>query len=63
MASHKPPLGKFISVSAGGFHSCGIRDTGSVDCWGDNQESVSLNASRGQVRLGQCWVPIYLRHP
>lgn len=25
---------KFISVSAGGEHTCGLRTNGSVDCWG-----------------------------
>ena len=29
-----PPDGSFISVSAGGSHTCGVRIDGSVQCWG-----------------------------
>ena len=28
------PEGAFVSVSAGDFHSCGIRPNGTADCWG-----------------------------
>ena len=31
------PDGAFSSVSAGGWHSCGLRPDGSVECWGDNE--------------------------
>ena len=27
--------GSFSQVSAGGFHACGLRDDGSIECWGD----------------------------
>ncbi|MDE2822915.1 MAG: RCC1 domain-containing protein, partial [Chloroflexota bacterium] len=31
-----PPEGEFASVSAGRFHTCGVRADGSVACWGSN---------------------------
>ena len=31
-----PPAGEFTSVSAGYVHTCGVRDDGSVACWGDD---------------------------
>ena len=31
-----PPAGSFVSVSAGGSHTCGVRIDGSVACWGSN---------------------------
>ena len=33
-----PPSGEFISVSAGGYHTCGVRTDGSVECWGSNDD-------------------------
>ena len=33
-----PPLGEFASVSAGGFHTCGVRTDGAVECWGSNED-------------------------
>ena len=30
------PEGEFVSVSAGGTHTCGVRADGSVVCWGDD---------------------------
>jgi len=27
---------KFVSISAGYFHSCGLLENGSAMCWGDN---------------------------
>jgi len=29
-----PPSGAFQSVSGGRYHTCGVRSTGSVECWG-----------------------------
>ena len=26
----------FVSVSAGRYHTCGVRDTGAVECWGND---------------------------
>ena len=31
-----PPGGEFVSVSAGVWHTCGVRTDGSVECWGDD---------------------------
>ena len=31
----------FVEVSAGGFHSCGLRDNGTVECWGINDHGQS----------------------
>jgi len=33
-----PPSGVFVAVSVGGYHACGLRDDGSVACWGKNEE-------------------------
>ena len=30
------PSGKFESVTTGSQHSCGLRQQGSVQCWGEN---------------------------
>ena len=37
-----PPDGRFISVSAGWDHSCGVMAGGSMACWGDNNNTKSL---------------------
>ena len=32
-----PPAGTFFSVSAGWFHTCGVKGDGSIVCWGDDE--------------------------
>ena len=33
-----PPDSKFVSLSSGAFHSCGIHIDGAVECWGLNRD-------------------------
>ena len=42
-----PPAGQFISVSAGSFHSCGVRTDNTVHCWGADDSGQS-SAPSGQ---------------
>ena len=37
------PAGNFTAVSAGGSHTCAIRESGEIECWGSN-ESGQTNA-------------------
>ena len=34
----RPTASSFVSVSAGGYHTCGVRSNGSVACWGSNAD-------------------------
>ena len=33
-----PPSGAFASVSAGAFHTCGVRTDGTGECWGLHED-------------------------
>src|SRR5207249_9831732 len=33
-----PPMGTFTQVSAGAWHTCGLRPDGTVACWGNNTQ-------------------------
>lgn len=46
-----PPVGKFTSVSAGALYTCGVKEDGSVSCWGSNEDL------EGNV-IGQATPPI-----
>ena len=35
----KPIAARWKSVSAGAFHTCGVRDDGQVTCWGSNTDT------------------------
>ena len=35
------PPGRFSAVSTGGAHTCGLREDGSIECWGDNGSGQS----------------------
>ena len=39
-----PPEGAFTAVSAGAHHTCGLRDTGEIACWGWNKMPTGWNA-------------------
>ena len=36
------PDGSFVSVSAGGGHSCGVKTDGMVACWGSNEDTQGV---------------------
>ena len=44
-----PPLGSFRAISAGSDHTCGLRDTGAIECWGRNS-SGQINTPSGSFR-------------
>ena len=31
------PVGQFRAVSAGSYHTCGLRNAGAIECWGSNE--------------------------
>ena len=37
-----PPDGNFEAVAAGGAHTCGLRPSGEVECWGEDHELTRL---------------------
>ena len=39
--SAQSPINAFASVSAGFFHTCGVRADGSVECWGSDSDGQS----------------------
>ena len=41
------PDGRFRAVSAGGFHTCGLRENGAIECWGRN-DFGQTNAPEGR---------------
>jgi hypothetical protein len=45
MGQAKAPEGKLVQLSAGGHHTCGVREDGAVLCWGAGQA--------GQKGIGQ----------
>ena len=53
------PSGIFTAVSAGGFHSCAIRqDDRTVECWGNNDEGQT-NAPPRATRVGRAYIGDY----
>ena len=42
-----PPADRFVSLSAGGWHTCGLRADGTLTCWGDSTYGQS-NPSAGR---------------
>ncbi len=40
-----PPKGTFLQISAGRYHTCGIKTNNTVRCWGHNSEEQSYSPS------------------
>ena len=56
--TNDPPLGSFIAVSAGSYHTCAIRTNGEIDCWGLNGDPYIDDAGELQISdLGQSDAP------
>ena len=53
-----PPDGSFTSVSAGSYHTCGVKTDGSVACWGadHNGQSTPPVGSFASVSAGAAYV-------
>ena len=48
-----PPAGSFTAVSAGGHHTCAIRNTGAIECWGgDPHQRAAPTGSFTAVAAG-----------
>ena len=46
MARPSNPAGKFVQLSLGMEHSCGVTDGGIIECWGDNSYGQSATYPR-----------------
>lgn len=72
------PDGRFSTVSVGARQSCGLRETGEVECWGENeygqmdapserftQVSVGEGSTCGLTEAGgvHCWGVTTIRLP
>ena len=51
---------RFSAVSADGYHSCGLRETGAVECWGYNEDGQA-DAPAGALQRGQRGLAPHLR--
>ena len=52
---HRPRGARSSRSVPGSEHTCGVRDTGAVACWGNDYFAFN-HAARGHVRLRQCRV-------
>ena len=41
------PLVRYVAIAAGWLHTCAIRDTGEVECWGGIDDTSQTNAPEG----------------
>ena len=49
------PIVRYVAIAAGYWHSCAIRDTGEVECWGKNDRSQT-NAPEGSfIAISAGW--------
>ena len=54
------PSGRYRSVSVGAFHTCAIRESGEIDCWGGNRYGETGRAVRQVPAAADAW-PLCLR--
>ena len=50
-----PPAGSFVSVSAGGYHTCEVRSGGSVACWGSDSYGQATPPAGSFVSVSAGW--------
>ena len=50
-----PPAGSFVSVSAGGYHTCEVMGGGSVDCWGSDYYGQATPPAGSFVSVSAGW--------
>lgn len=43
-----PPIGSFVQVSAGAFHTCGLHFDGTISCWGAGTTDTGISPDNGQ---------------
>ena len=48
-----PPDGQFVSVSAGLAHSCGVKTSGHIECWGSNVDTEGDHLGQATPHGGQ----------
>jgi CSLREA domain-containing protein len=48
----RPPDGAFIQITAGAYHTCGLKFDGSVDCWGSNINENQKSIGQAQDQAG-----------
>ena len=51
----RPTAGSFVSVSAGSYHTCGMRSDGSVACWGRNKSGEAAPPAGSFVSVSAGW--------
>ena len=49
---------RFVSIAAGGAHSCGLTAAGAAHCWGSNEHGQLGNGQSGPGRNSTVPVPV-----